>query len=127
MSTSKQLKILLAEDNVANRLVASVYLTRAGHLVELATTGIEAIDRFYAGDYDIVLMDVQMPSIDGLECARIIRTGKRNANVPIIALTANALKRDERRCLEAGMNGYFSKPIAWDELLAQINKLAVAA
>jgi CheY-like chemotaxis protein len=127
MSKSNGLRILLVEDNVANQLVALAYLTRAGHTVDAAVTGIEAIDRFYAGDYDLVLMDMQMPSIDGLECARMIRTGNRNADVPIIALTANALKRDQKRCFDAGMNGYFSKPVAWDELLAQIGKITQAA
>ncbi|MEZ5925491.1 MAG: response regulator [Hyphomicrobiaceae bacterium] len=124
---TKILKILLVEDNLANQLVASAYLRRAGHQVESASTGLEAIDRFYADDYDLVLMDIQMPSIDGLECARMIRTGTRNAGVPIIALTANALRRDQKRCFDAGMNGYFAKPIAWDELLQQIDKLAMAA
>ena len=123
---SRGLRILLVEDNVANQLVATAYLTRAGHRIDTASSGVEAIDRFYAADYDLVLMDVQLPAIDGLECARMIRTGRHNPGVPIVALTANALKRDQRRCLDAGMNAYFAKPIAWDELLAQIDRLAPA-
>lgn len=121
------LRILLVEDNLANQLVATAYLTRAGHAVEKAGTGAEAIDKFYAGQFDIVLMDVQMPSVDGLECARMIRTGRHNTGVPIIALTANALQRDRQRCIEAGMNGYFAKPIDWDALLAQISSFRPAA
>jgi CheY-like chemotaxis protein len=124
---SRGLRILLVEDNVANQLVATAYLARAGHHIDTASCGIEAMDRFYAAAYDLVLMDVQMPAIDGLECARMIRTGKHNAGVPIVALTANALKRDQKRCLDAGMNAYFSKPIAWDELLAHIDRLAPTA
>lgn len=120
-------RILLVEDNLANQLVATAYLTRAGYAVAKASSGAEAIDKFYAGQFDLILMDIQMPSVDGLECARMIRTGKHNANVPIIALTANALKRDRQRCIEAGMNGYFAKPIDWDALLAQIAVLRPAA
>jgi two-component system sensor histidine kinase/response regulator len=121
------LRILLVEDNLANQLVATAYLTRAGYTVEKASTGAEAIEKLYADHFDVVLMDVQMPSVDGLECARMIRTGKHNANVPIIALTANALRRDRQKCMEAGMNGYFAKPIDWDALLAQIATFRPAA
>ncbi|MFO1170695.1 MAG: response regulator [Hyphomicrobiaceae bacterium] len=127
MSGGKGLRILLVEDNLANQLVAMAYLTRAGHTVEKAGTGVEAIDMFYAKDFDLVLMDVQMPAIDGLECARMIRTGPRKASVPIIALTANALRRDRQKCIEAGMNGYFAKPIDWDALLTQIATFSPAA
>ncbi len=127
MSGGKGLRILLVEDNLANQLVAMAYLTRAGHTVEKAGTGVEAIDMFYAKDFDLVLMDVQMPAIDGLECARMIRTGPRKAGVPIIALTANALRRDRQKCIEAGMNGYFAKPIDWDALLTQIATFSPAA
>lgn len=127
MSGGKGLRILLVEDNLANQLVAMAYLTRAGHTVEKAGTGVEAIDLFYAKDFDLVLMDVQMPAIDGLECARMIRTGPRKAGVPIIALTANALRRDRQKCIEAGMNGYFAKPIDWDALLTQIATFSPAA
>ena len=127
MSGINGLRILLVEDNLANQLVAIAYLTRAGHAVEKAGSGVEAIELFYAKDFDLVLMDIQMPSVDGLECARMIRTGPRKANVPIIALTANALHRDRQKCLEAGMNGYFAKPIDWDALLTQIAALTPAA
>ena len=127
MSGSEGLRILLVEDNLANQLVAMAYLTRAGHTVEKAGTGLEAIDMLYARDFDVILMDIQMPSIAGLECARMIRTGKRLADIPIIALTANALRRDRQKCLEAGMNGYFAKPIDWDALLEHIAGLGKAA
>ena len=127
MSGIKGLRILLVEDNLANQLVAMAYLSRAGHTVEKAGTGLEAIDMLYARDFDVILMDIQMPSIDGLECARMIRTGKRLADIPIIALTANALRRDRQKCLEAGMNGYFAKPIDWDALLEHIAGLGKAA
>ncbi len=127
MSAPKSLSILLVEDNIANQLVATAYLTRAGHRVDVASAAVEAMNSLIAGRHDLVLMDLQMPGIDGLECARLIRTGRHNADVPIFAMTANVLKRDERRCLEAGMNGYFAKPIQWDELLLQVGRVAEAA
>ncbi len=127
MSVAGGLKILLVEDNLTNQLVAMAYLTRAGHVVEKAGSGVEAIGLFYANAFDLVLMDIQMPSIDGLECARMIRTGPRNPNVPIIALTANALRRDQQKCLAAGMNGYYSKPIDWDALLQHLAEIGKAA
>ena len=126
MTASKSLSILLVEDNVANQLVATAYLVRAGHRIDVASTGIEAMDLFHKKRYDLVLMDLQMPQIDGLECTRLIRNGRHNTDVPIFAMTANVLRRDQRLCLEAGMNGYFAKPIAWDELFAQISKLDAA-
>jgi CheY-like chemotaxis protein len=127
MSSSRSLSILLVEDNVANQLVATAYLARAGHRIDVASNGLEAIDRFHASNYDLVLMDLQMPAINGLECARLIRTGKHNSSVPIFAMTANVLRREQRRCRDAGMNAYFAKPIVWDELLDRISKLDDAA
>ncbi len=127
MSAPKSLSILLVEDNIANQLVAKAYLTRAGHRVDVASTAIEAMNLLVDGRHDLVLMDLQMPGIDGLECTRLIRTGRHNTVVPIFAMTANVLKRDERRCLEAGMNGFFAKPIQWDELLFQVGRVAEAA
>ncbi len=127
MTALKSMSILLVEDNIANQLVAKAYLTRAGHRVDVASAAIEAMNMLVDGRHDLVLMDLQMPGIDGLECTRLIRTGRHNAAVPIFAMTANVLKRDERRCLEAGMNGFFAKPIQWDELLTQVGRVAEAA
>jgi CheY-like chemotaxis protein len=127
MIATKSLSILLIEDNVANQLVAKAYLVRAGHRLDTASTGLEGMTRFHEAEYDLVLMDLQMPEIDGFECTRLIRSGRHNADVPIIALTANVLRREQHRCFEAGMNGYFAKPIAWDELIARISELDSAA
>ena len=127
MRAAKSLRILLVEDNHANQLVAKAYLSRAGYLIDVAPNAVEAVSLVCAQHYDLVLMDLQMPGIDGLECARLIRSGRHNASVPIFAMTANILKRDERRCLEAGMNAYFAKPIQWDELLLQVARVAEAA
>jgi len=103
--------ILVAEDNEANQFVVRELLTRAGATVEIAADGREAIDKVRTGNYDLVLMDMQMPGVDGLEATRTIRTEFPNRQLPIVALTANALKSDVDACLESGMNDYLAKPI----------------
>jgi two-component system sensor histidine kinase/response regulator len=108
------LNILLAEDSLANRKLALGLLNRWGHRVTVATTGQEALDALEKEEFDLILMDVQMPEMDGLTAARAIRereqaTGRRR--IPIIAMTAHAMKGDRERCLEAGMDDYVSKPI----------------
>ena len=103
--------ILLAEDNAINIDVASLILTSAGYRVDVAVDGLEAIAAVGRERYDLVLMDMQMPRLDGLSATREIRAKERaGAHLPIIAMTANAMKEDRRRCLEAGMDDYFSKP-----------------
>jgi len=112
------LRILLAEDSAFNQKLAVAVLTKAGHTVVVARHGIEVLAAWRSQPFDLVLMDVQMPEMDGLEATRLIRaeevpTGRRT---PIIAMTAHALKGDRERCLEAGMDGYISKPIRVREL-----------
>ncbi|MEX0697695.1 MAG: PAS domain-containing protein [Dongiaceae bacterium] len=108
----RPLRILLAEDNQVNQMLAVAMLGRAGHRVDLAGNGIEAVDAVHSRPYDLVLMDVQMPEMDGIEATRRIRAmpGKK-ARIPIIALTASAMKGDRERFLEAGMDDYIAKPI----------------
>ena len=104
--------ILLAEDNIFNRHVALEILKKAGFTqVDIAENGKKAIEALETKSFDIVLMDVQMPEMDGLEATRFIRQQDKLKNVPIIAMTANALKGDRELCVEAGMNDYISKPI----------------
>ncbi len=118
---SRPLRILLAEDNKVNQLLAVSLLTKAGHRVDVAGNGIEAVAALKTRPYEVVLMDMQMPEMDGLKATRAIRAlAGPMAEVPIIAMTANALKGDRERCLAAGMNDYISKPIERNTLLQKI-------
>jgi signal transduction histidine kinase/CheY-like chemotaxis protein len=117
-----RLQILLAEDNVVNQQVAVGMLTRRGHRVTVAASGAEALSLLERRRFDVVLMDVQMPVMGGLECTAAIRERERatGEHLPIIAMTAHALKGDRERCLAAGMDGYVSKPIDRLELFAAV-------
>ena len=124
--TVRPLRILLAEDNVVNQKLAKALLERIGHHVTLAEDGREAFEARKANDFDLILMDIQMPEIDGLESARLIRSWESEHTrpaIPIIALTAHALKSDEERCYDAGMNGYLAKPVRSAELRASIEQV----
>ena len=117
------LKILLAEDNVVNQKVAQVLLERQGHTVTVVPNGALAVAANASAMFDVILMDVQMPEMDGFEATRAIRereSGERNSRVPIVAMTAHALASDQARCLAAGMDGYVSKPIQIATLLQVI-------
>jgi two-component system sensor histidine kinase/response regulator len=120
-------RILLVEDNGVNRLIASRLLERRGYTVVQVTNGQEALailnDTATVG-FGCVLMDVQMPEMDGFECTAIIREGEQRTHVhlPIIAMTAHAMKGDEARCLAAGMDGYLSKPIQPEEFFDVIER-----
>jgi CheY-like chemotaxis protein len=110
------LKILLAEDDLSNQLVAKRLLEKQGHTVVSVATGIEALDAVRKERFDLVLMDVQMPEMEGSEATKEIRKETRFKDLPIIALTAHAMSGDKERFMEAGMNGYLSKPIDMEEL-----------
>ncbi len=104
-------RVLLVEDNALNQQVATELLEDAGFAVDVAENGQQAVDRVQAQRYDIVLMDMQMPVMDGVTATRCIRTDAAHHALPIVAMTANAMQADRDRCLEAGMNGFVSKPI----------------
>jgi two-component system, sensor histidine kinase and response regulator len=108
-----KLHILVAEDNEINQKMARALITRQGHEVTIASNGNEAVEAVRAGGYDLVLMDVQMPEMDGLEASRKIREmeGSAGTHIPIIALTAHAMQGDRQHCLDAGMDDYLSKPL----------------
>jgi len=119
------LKILLAEDNKINQQFALALLERAGHKVDVAENGLVAVDAVMRTDYDIVLMDVQMPQMDGLQATRQIRVlPAPKCRVPIIALTAHAMSGAREQYLDAGMDDYISKPIEPAILLELLNKIA---
>ncbi len=107
----KGLRVLLVEDNHVNRMVASDMLENADVIVIEAKNGREALCRLETDPVDLVLMDIQMPEMDGLEATRMIRKNPEFQNLPIIAMTANAMKGDREKCLDAGMNDYITKPI----------------
>ncbi|MEW6532099.1 MAG: response regulator [Thermodesulfobacteriota bacterium] len=123
--SKRKLYILLAEDNAVNQKVAVKMLERMGHTVIVAQNGVEALDLLERQDVDLILMDIQMPDMDGLEATRTVREREKmsDSHVPIIALTAYAMKQDEERCLEAGMDGYISKPINAQELYETIEQV----
>jgi two-component system sensor histidine kinase/response regulator len=112
-------RVLLAEDNIVNRKVAVAMLQRGGHSVAVAETGKEAVMLAAERNFDLVLMDIQMPEMDGLEATRLIRQREtaHGGHVPIIAMTAHALKGDSDRFLAAGMDGYIAKPFQPNELM----------
>ncbi len=107
----KGTRILVAEDNLTNQEIAIAILEEVGIIVDIANNGKEAVDAVMNKTYDAVFMDIQMPEIDGYEATKIIREDKRFETLPIIAMTAHAMKGDSDNCFEAGMNGYVSKPI----------------
>ncbi len=123
------LRILLAEDNPINQKVIVKILEVEGHQVTVASDGNEAVELAGREAFDLILMDVQMPTMSGLEAARLIREREHvtGGHIPIVALTASAMKGDRERCLEAGMDDYLSKPVRPDALLELISRYAPSA
>ena len=123
--TAPSLRLLVVEDNAVNRLVATRMLQKRNHVVETAGNGREALERVEKETFDCVLMDVQMPVLDGFEATAAIRDKERKtgAHLPIIAMTAHAMAGDLERCLAAGMDGYLTKPIRAAEVFATIDQV----
>jgi two-component system sensor histidine kinase/response regulator len=121
----RSLRLLLAEDNLVNQKLAVRLLEKQGHTVVVAANGREAVEVVGREPFDLVLMDVQMPEMDGFEATAAIRQAERGTgqHIPILAMTAYAMKGDRERCLDSGMDGYVSKPIQPRELGEMINKL----
>ena len=124
MAAQHPLRILLAEDNVVNQKLALRILQQMGYRADLASNGIEAVESVRRQEYDVVLMDVQMPEMDGLEASRQITAGAEAAKRPrIVAMTANAMQGDRDMCLAAGMDDYLTKPIRVDRLVDALKRV----
>jgi CheY-like chemotaxis protein len=121
-ATIRRHHVLLAEDNVVNQMIAVKQLTRRGHVVTVATTGREALTALDRDTFDLVLMDVQMPEMDGFEATAAIRQRERQTgrHLRIVAMTAHAMTGDRERCLAAGMDDYLSKPLEPTLLFAAV-------
>ena len=115
-------RVLLAEDELANQMIAEMLLTDAGLVVSIAGDGAEAVRLAERNDYDVILMDMQMPEMDGLEATRAIRRMPNRKTVPILAMTANAFAEDRERCSAAGMNDFLTKPAVPEVMFATLLK-----
>jgi CheY-like chemotaxis protein len=114
--------VLLSEDNLVNQKVAVKVLSLLELDIDIANDGLEAIAMHNQHQYDLIFMDCLMPNLDGLETTRLIRAGTHHKDIPIIALTANALPEDEKRCKEAGMDDFVSKPFKKSDIVAVLNR-----
>ena len=114
----RDLRVLLAEDNAVNQILAKRLLEKNGHIVYLAANGREALAMLGRERVDVVLMDLQMPEMDGIQATAAIRASEQlhGGHVPIVALTAHALKGDHEHCLASGMDGYLAKPYSGEDL-----------
>jgi two-component system sensor histidine kinase/response regulator len=117
-------RLLLVEDNLVNQKVVLAMLRKKGYRIDIANDGQEALDKLEsaADPYDLVLMDVQMPVLDGLETTRMMRRNPRWKGLPVVAMTAHAMTGDRERCLQAGMNGYISKPVQPAHLITTVEQ-----
>jgi CheY-like chemotaxis protein len=122
---TRKVRVLLAEDNIVNQVVARKMLERSGHAVDCVTNGVQALARYQSQQYDLILMDVQMPQMDGCEATRRIRAleKERGGHVIIVALTAHVLKGDSEQCIRAGMDYYLSKPLRSHDLYELMQRL----
>ncbi len=120
-SNEQPLRILMAEDNSINQRVGKLILQKAGFNIDLVGDGNEALEAHRAQPYDLILMDCQMPTMDGFEASRQIRLLEQRQPI-IVAVTANALVGERERCLNAGMDDYLSKPFQAEQLVSMVKK-----
>jgi CheY-like chemotaxis protein len=125
--TVRALRILLAEDNAINQRLTLRLLEKRGHAVVAAGDGVEALEALDSDVFDLVLMDVQMPRMDGFQVTGIVREREKvtGGHLPIFAMTAHVLKGDEERCLNAGMDGYIPKPVSPKDLIAMVEGVSI--
>jgi CheY-like chemotaxis protein len=114
--TRKPVRILLAEDNIINQKVATGLLNNMGYKADVANNGVEVLAALEVRPYDLILMDCQMPELDGYETTQRIRASAKHGSIRIIAMTANAMRGESEKCLDAGMNDYLSKPVRLEAL-----------
>ena len=117
---------MLVEDTPINQTLETILLNRMGYEVTLASNGLEAVEAFQSGQFELILMDIQMPEMGGIEATQLIRQIENQAHLlttPIIAVTANALKGDREHYLASGMDGYVSKPISIEALKSEIQRV----
>ena len=124
-TNARSLRVLVAEDNPVNQRVTVLHLKKLGHKTNIANDGWEVLDALERAEYDVILMDCQMPEMDGFEATRRIRASARHSKIHVIAMTANAMKGDREACLAAGMNDYVSKPTATEDLRQALNRVPV--
>jgi CheY-like chemotaxis protein len=117
------LQILLVEDNQFNQLIATTFLKKLGYQPDLANNGLEALQAIQTHAYDLILMDIQMPEMDGLTATKLIRQSPENSHLRIVAMTANVLPEDRQACFDAGMDGYISKPVNIREIIQLVSGL----
>ena len=118
------LRVLLAEDNDINQIVATEILKMKGIAVDVASNGLEAVDMARSGAYDVILMDIQMPNMDGYQAAKLIRNLSGNyRTIPIIAMTANAFDEDRQKALSVGMDAHLAKPVDVKRLFGTLRKV----
>ncbi|MFT4975566.1 MAG: two-component system sensor histidine kinase/response regulator, partial [Myxococcota bacterium] len=120
--THRSVRLLLAEDNLINQRVIRYLIEREGCAYTLVENGLRAVEAFAEGDYDMILMDCQMPELDGFEATRQIRALPGGRDVPIVAMTALAFKEDRGRCLDAGMSDYLAKPLTRETLAPMLDR-----
>jgi CheY-like chemotaxis protein len=124
----RKLRVLLVDDNMVNQRLAARLLEKRGHSVITAATGREALDMIERQHFDLAIMDVQMPDVDGLTATGIIREREKanGGHLPIVAMTAHAMTGDRQRCLDAGMDGYLAKPIDPVRMIEEIRRVLAA-
>lgn len=118
-------KVLIAEDNEMNLKILKIILDKNGFQYEIAQNGIEAISKYMSGIFNLILMDCQMPEMDGLQASQRIRefeTKENKKRITILAMTANAMKGDREKCIESGMDDFIAKPFKSQDLLCILNK-----
>ena len=124
---SEKIRILLVDDNPINRKLAKIHLDKYGHEIEMAVNGLESVEKFRDNEYDLILMDINMPVMDGIQATKEIREvekgDSKRKRTSIIAVTANAFVDNKDQCLKSGMDAYLSKPFRPEDLVQTINLL----